>query len=161
MAFLPALAAVASLASAAVGAAGTISAGIYQKQVADNNAKIARMAAADEEMRGVQEAALQDQKTSAKMAEQRAGQSASGIDIGEGSPLAIRESTEDLAKLDRKTTVENAGKRAWGLRNQAANMEAEGKAGLAASYMEGTSTLLAGASSFGSKWNSFKTSGIF
>lgn len=159
MAFLPALAAVASLASTAVGAAGTISAGIYQKQVVDNNAKIARMATADEEMRGVQEAALQDQKTSAKMAEQRAGQSASGIDIGEGSPLAIRESTEDLARLDRKTTVENANKRAWGLRNQASNIEAEGKAGLTASYLEGGASLLSGASSFGSKWNSFKTTG--
>lgn len=167
MAFLPALGALAaaaapalSLASGVVGAAGAVSAGMYQGQVAKNNAKIARMAADQEDMNGRQESMMQDRKVAAAMSEQKAQQGANNLDVDSGSTLAIRVSTRDLGTEDRQTLANNTAQRSWSLRTQAGQMEAEGKAQQASGYIDAVSSMLGGASGFASKWDVYKTKGV-
>lgn len=159
--FLAAAAPLLSLASGAIGAVGAVSSGIYQNQVAKNNAQVARWAADAEKQKGETEAFEADRKAAAEMGEQKAMQAASGLNIDSSSFSSVRDSSQKIASTNRQRIATNTSARVWGLNQEAQNMEAQGKAAQTAGFLEGAGSMLGGLSSFGSKWNSFKTQGIF
>jgi len=139
----------------------------YQAQVNANNAIVAGQNARYATEAGRVAGQSQDLRTRALLGQQEAAQSASGIDLTSGSPLAVRESTRQLGRLDTLSTVQKSNLDAYGYQAQATGFEAEAglekqKAGYAeqAGRTAVLGTILGGASSFASKWNAFRNVGV-
>lgn len=90
----------------------------YQATVANKNSAVAEEYAKSEEQRGQVE--FENTKIAGKqiISAQKAGQGASGLDVGSGSPLRVRQSQAVLNELDAATVLSNAAKRAYGFRTQ-------------------------------------------
>lgn len=162
MAVVPAL----MVASAVVGAAGSISSGIaaknaadYQAAVANNNATIAQQNAEYAMKAGYAQAENQSRKGAANLGRIKTAQAASGVDVNSGSALDVQEGQRETNQLDTETVLNNAQLHAYGYRTQATNFEAEskldtmkGEAAQTASYFKAGGDLLSSASSIGGKW---------
>lgn len=96
-----------------------------QSQVNRNNAQIAEWQAEDATTRGQQSASRVRQKYSQLKGTQRATMAANGVDLGVGSALNILTDTDQFKDIDANTTLDNAAKEAWALRNQVAGYTAE------------------------------------
>src|SRR5205823_6287127 len=123
---------VASAGSAGIGAIGTgqkadaESASYNSKaQVAANNAKIAKMNADQATFAGGVAAESNDLKTKNLVATQLVTQAASGLDVGSGTAVNLRESAASLGHLDTLTILNNASKNAQGFKAQGMNFQAE------------------------------------
>ena len=115
----------------------------YQSQVAQNNADSADEAARDAIKRGEIAAQNQRRKNSQLLGTQRAVQAARGLDIGEGSALAILEDTAYFGEVDEQTIRDNAAREAWGISIQGGNYKAQ--AGLLDAQANGINPLFSGA----------------
>lgn len=98
----------------------------------------------------------------------RAAQSASGIDMGSGSPVKVREGQRMITEMDTKTIAENTARRAYGFETQAATEAEQGR--LYSKAADSTrssiplkvmSSLLSSATSVSSKWLQGSQSGLF
>lgn len=156
-----------------VSAAGQLFGGIgqsqqynYMAQVASNNAAITH---ANEQAGLVANSIAESEfktKTGLTIATQKAAQSANGLDINIGSPVAVREATQHIGDIDAAMIHYNASREAFGLETQAANDRAQ--AGLDSTAAKNAifkglygagSTILSGASSLNQKWAQYKMSG--
>jgi hypothetical protein len=139
----------------------------YQAQVNINNQLIAQQNARYAVTAGQTNAQAQDFRTRSLIGQEEAAQGASGVDLTTGSPKAVVESTRQLGRLDTLNTVQKSNLEAYGYTTQATGFGAEAqlerqKAGYAttAGIIGSTGTILGGASSFASKWNSFRNEGL-
>lgn len=158
------LGAVGSIASgnAAAGAAGeNARMAEYQAQVARNNQAIANQNAETEAEVGVEQANRKSMEGAAVGARIKAAFAASGVDPNTGSARRVAVSQRELSNLDTQTVMQNAERKVYGYRVQAANFGAQ--AGLntmqenldwsqvspdiTGGYLKAGSTLLSGASS--------------
>ena len=117
---LPALSTVATVASVGIGAIGTVmqmqAAGAqaeaqakqaqYQAEVARNNALIEEQNAQAATIAAAVEAQDQDRAALAELGALLSDQSASGLDLGSGSFMQIREGQETIAAVDRARLIQ-------------------------------------------------------
>lgn len=97
---------------------------------------------------------------------QRVAQAAGGFDVNRGSNLAVQESTQKIGAVDQETIRTEAGRKAYGARQQAemSDLEAElqdqvGANARAAGQTNVFSTLLGTATSVADKWFRYSQSG--
>lgn len=173
----PAVAAASSLqwglASMGATAASDVAAGIgesqqynYQAQVARNNAFITRTnATSDLAAAGYTESAA---KTEAGklLATQTVGKAASGVDVGVGSPVAVREASARTSAMDAALIHYNATRAAIGSAQTAADYETQAKLDETAAknsktlgYTKASASLIGGAASLANRWAQFQQSG--
>lgn len=171
---LATVALVGSTLSAGVGAVGAISsanaqsdAAKYQAQVATNNATIAGQNARYAAAAGATQAQARDFKTRATVGAIEAAQGSSGIDVGSPTSKEVRDSAEQLGRLDTATIMSNAMLQSRAYSAQATNFDAQ--AGLdkmqasnaqTAGGIGAFTSLLSGASSFSDKWLRYQTAGV-
>lgn len=121
MAFLPALVAGASVLS---GAAGLMT-GMYQAQVAQNNAKIMQRNAETALEAGQNAESMQRIKTGKEVAAVRAGAAAHGVDVNTGTPLDVQTATATSGELDALAVRYNAARQAYGYGVEAQNYKSQ------------------------------------
>lgn len=153
-----------------VGAAGEYASGVgasqqylYQAQVAANNAQITRENATSGLATAGYAESAQKMETGQLVSTQRAAQSANGVDVAIGSPLAVRESTMSLGAMDSAVLHFNAAKAAYGLDAEAANLDTQSSLYRAAASnakrvgaSKAFSTILAGATSISGKMSQYQ-----
>lgn len=150
----------AALAAAAAykGAAAEKDAAKWQAQVAGANAATSQALAVDALARGDIAAASAVRKGNQLQGRQRAVMAARGVDLTQGSPLAILQDTQYFTDIDAATVRSNAAREAWGYRTQGVNYQ--NQAIFAQSRADQTNPLLsagmAGAASYfgatGGRW---------
>lgn len=99
----------------------------YQGEIAKNNAMISQYQANDASRRGA--AAAQDhmQKVAQIRGAQTTSLAARGLDIGEGSSLALLQDTDLMGQRDKNQILQNAGMERWGLDIQTGNFNESAK----------------------------------
>lgn len=117
----------ATMAAGAVTAYSQYQTGKYNEAVADNNATLAERQAVDAEERGKIEADEHRERVQRIISEQRAGMSASGVEINSGSALDLIVGTREMGELDALRIENNAAREAYGYRSQGMNYKAQGK----------------------------------
>lgn len=139
---------------------------LYQSQVAENNAIIARENAEAELSAGAYAQSRAGMETTALIADQTAAQAANGLDISLGSPVAVREASARIGALDRAMIHYNAAREAYGLERQAQEFGSESemlkiaaKNAKRAGYMKAAGTLLGTASSISGMARQYKIQG--
>lgn len=147
-----AIAAAAAVASAGVGTAGAIQSGKSQEDMAEYNAAVATEdAKAAKYKAGYDEQAHRDQVRKTLSA-QRAAYGASGVDMT-GSPLLVMEDTAQQGELDA-LAIRYGGDVEASRQRSAANLyRMQGSSAKTSSYYQAGSTLLSGASSTLSNYN--------
>lgn len=152
--------------SAAMGAQSASAA--YQAQVAKMNEKIAKQNANITMQSGLDEQYHKGMETRALIGTQKAAQAANGIDVTTGSAKGVRDSTYILGRMDEMTIMRNASHKADAYMAQAANYSADAelynfqaKSADSAKDYAMLSTLIGGATSFASKWQSLSQAGAF
>jgi hypothetical protein len=160
-----------ALASALVGAAGSVQQGKaanasakYNAKVADMNARISERRAYDSIERGKTEEQAKRREVAQFKGRQEAAMSANGVDVGFGSPLDTLVDTATMGELDALTVRSNAAREAYGHQVEASNKTADanlsrmnGKAAKTGSYFQAAGTLLSGV---GDAWGSYKKSSM-
>jgi F0F1-type ATP synthase membrane subunit c/vacuolar-type H+-ATPase subunit K len=152
MAFIAPLLPALSVIGAGIGAVGQIQSGMYQGQVADNNAKIAAQNAEYARESGQQQAAVTSMKGASKVAHVKAAQAASGIDVNTGSAADVTTGEREVAKLDVDTVLNNAELQAYGYTTQQASFKAQAQQDRTAAIIGATGDLFSAASSLDFKW---------
>lgn len=139
-------------------AMGTFSNARTDKRAAQSNATYAEYQAEDAKHRG--DLALQQvrRNTSQVKGSQRAGLAAKGLDITEGSPLALLTDTDYFGAVDENIVKENTAREVQGFRTAGSNYAAEAK-GINPWLAAGASGL-ATAGTVADRWYQYKTSGI-
>lgn len=134
----------------------------YQAQVARNNQTIAEQNAAQETAKGNAEAERASTRSAALLAQTRAEQAASGVDVDTGSAVDVRKSQRLLAETDAQTIRYNAAQAARGYTLQGQGFGAQAGVNSAeaaniksAADVGATGTLLGNASAVGSKYASW------
>jgi hypothetical protein len=161
--------------SAAVSAVGAIQQGRaasnaanYQAQVARNNQVIADQNASFALQQGQQQTAAKQQQTAQTISDQRAITAASGIDPNRGSSVRIQGDTAALGALDAATISNNAARTAWGYETQgidfgaqASLLQSQASSASTAGELGAFSSVIGGASSVASKWQTYNQQGVF
>jgi hypothetical protein len=153
--------------SAIFGGISAMNAANYQSAVASNNAKIMALSKDQALIAGQNEESRQKMKTSQLVAEQKATQGASGIDVAVGSPVDVRESTQAQGDLDAQTIRYNYARQAYSYgteaqnyQNEATMQKAAGKDALLGGILKGGASFVGGASSIANNKLKFQDVGI-
>jgi len=134
----------------------------YQAQIAENNARIAKLNAGYTAQVGEIDSTNEGMKTAADVAAMKAKQGASGVDVNSGSALDARLAAERIGQINALTIKSNKAREAWGYRVDSSNEELQASldkrsAGYA---MEGAQiasggTLLGGIGNFAGQLSNF------
>lgn len=116
--------------------------GAYAINTSRENARLARLAAADATTRGEQDAGRERMATSQEIGSMRTAFGASGVDGSVGSPLKAMRDTRVMSEMDALTIKNNAAREAWGYKMQAKQAIEEGDMALRRSKAQATGTLL-------------------
>lgn len=146
MSFLPIIGAAAS-------AFGTLESGMFQSQVARNNATIATQNAGYAREAGQEQAAIASRKGAAQIGAIKTGFAASGVDVNSGSAADVEVGARETEKLDAETVLNNAELQAYGYTTQATDFEAQSKQDEAGAIWGSLGTLTGNAQSLGFKWS--------
>lgn len=156
--------AIASLGTSVLGGAtaavGSVMSGQAAQAATNYRAQVARNMAEHALAVGRVEAQKQGFKTASIIGQQRAQQSASGVEVDVGSPVDVRASAAQMGALDTETILNNAAQKAWGLRSQATLDEFSGEAAATEGWLKGLSSAMSTASGVGDKWLKYRTSGV-
>jgi hypothetical protein len=98
----------------------------YQSQVARNNAVMAKQAAEYEDKVTGQKVAASELKNRADIGTIKATQGASGVTAGTGSNRTVLKSAAEIGALNAGTEQQKGQAKAYGLRQTAVNLEAQG-----------------------------------
>lgn len=134
---------------AVVGAAGTVQEGLFNSEVAKNNAIVAGQNADYARASGAQQADVASMKGAAKVARIKTGQAAGNIDVNTGSAVDVQAGQREVNKLDVDTIINNAELQAYGYTVQQNNFEAQSDQAIASAVWGATGDLLSSASSMG------------
>lgn len=129
-----------------------IAQGVYQSQVADNNAKIARWNAAISRQRSEIEQQDLDHQAKGQMGELVAAQGASGISLGSPSAMRTRSTAAALSREDALRVRYKGAIEGWNYDNQAADFKSQSQVSLLGGFVSGASSLIGSASSVSDKW---------
>jgi hypothetical protein len=133
--------------------------GMFQAGVAQMNARIARQNAEYADYAGEKEAHSYGMGAAQQMGKIKAGQGASGLDVGSGSAKDVQTSQSIVTSMDLAQIRENAAKAAYAYRTQASGFDMEavgarvgGQNAMAASRINAQTSIIASASSVADKW---------
>lgn len=118
--------------------------GDYEQAMGEINARRAEFQAEDSIKRGERDAAKVKKEGKRLRGAQRAAMAAQGIEVNDGSALAIQEDTAALAAEDATTVKNNAWREAWGFKVQASDYRAAGRMAKMAARREGRTSFLTG-----------------
>lgn len=140
----------------------------YQAQVARQNQQIADQNAQFALQQGEQQVNAKQQQTAETISAQRAITAAGGIDPNQGSSARIQGDTAALGALDAATIRNNAQRSAYGFQTQGMNfadnaalLSQQSSNASSAGALGAFSSIVGGASSVSSKWNTFQQQGAF
>lgn len=136
--------AMSSLASAYTQSQAAKTQGEFQKQQAEQNARLAEMQAKETEAAGEKQAAQHRAKVKALVGSQKAALAAQGIDIGAGTALDLIGQTTEAGEDDAATIRMNAYKQAFGIRQEAQMGVNQGQFDYLSGRNEARNTLLTG-----------------
>jgi hypothetical protein len=135
----------------------------YQAGIAAMNAQIAKQNAAYETAVGETRAQESGMKTRAQIGSTRAQQGASGLDVNSGTNVSVRASEAELGNFEQSIIRSDAARRAYGQEVVAAQETAQSQVDMMAAdnaktagLLGGFTSILGGASSFGSKYLQFQ-----
>lgn len=142
-----------------VNAGANIAAGIGGLEENQFKAKVAGMNAEAALRAGTLAEQSSKLKYGALEAEQKVAQAANGVQVGSGSALAVRESTERISAMDAALIHYNAARQAFGEAAQAQAYKAAGVGALAKGLSGAATSFLSGANSLSDKWLAYQRSG--
>lgn len=138
----------------AVGAVGgPILGGMFQAQVATNNAQTEAQNAQYAEESGQEEAATSSLKGAASGAAVKAGLAANGVDVNSGSAVDVEASERGANQLDAETVLSNANLQAYGYTVQSQNDKTEATQDEVGGLLKGAGGLVGSASSLPFRWS--------
>lgn len=146
-------------ASAVTGALSSYNSGVYQSQVAQNNARIAKYNETLALQKGQQEAQISGLRTGQTLGKQRAAAGAAGIDADVGSPERLQGDTKGFGAQDQLTLTNNAALQGWGYNTQANSFLAESGLDRSKAVTSAVGSLIGGASDTTDKWQQWKDNG--
>src|SRR5690606_26806172 len=120
--------------------------GKTQEAVAEVNAENARQQAAQQKDTAVAQAEKIRKAAAQQRSEANAALAASGVSVGEGTPVTINDTINLNAEQDAYTAILNGTRNANASLNQAAIFDAQGRDAINSSYLDAGSSLLAGGS---------------
>lgn len=136
----------------------------YQAAVARNNAIIAKQYADAERVRGQRLEDVKRLDTAQTLSKARVAAAAGNIDVNSGSALRVQEDVAMLGESDALTIRSNAARAAYGYEVQGMNYSAQaeldnrrGNEAARAGQLNAFASLIGGASSVASRWDSFRT----
>lgn len=132
---------------AGVSAISSISAGMYQGQVAQNNATIATQNAAYATAAGQQQGAIESAKGAARGAEIKTALAANNVDVNSGSAVDVEAGERGTDALDTASVINNADLTAYGYTTQAVNDKAQAQQDEEGGILAGVGGILGKASS--------------
>ena len=149
---------------AGVGAYSAYQSNQFQAAVAKNNAAIATQNSDIAQEQGAQQESISKGQTTQRVGAELAAQGANGVDVGYGSPAAVREGTQEMGNFDAQNVRYNALMRSLGFNEQANSdlvnakeSEAASYTGAASSLIQGTGSFLSSGASLASKWASIQS----
>jgi hypothetical protein len=156
----------ATLVSGFVGAAGDLFKGQaesnmynFQAGIAQMRAKVATQNAEWARQSGEENALISGLRSRFQIGQIKAGQGASNIAVGSGSPAAVRAGQTEMAQLDESIIRTNAARRAFGQEVEAAADTAQAGAyrvaadtSITAGEIGAAGSILGGATGVSSKW---------
>lgn len=154
-----AISTVATIASTVVGTIGSVMSGEAQSAAASYNAKIQQQNAKWASEAGDQQAAIESQKTRARVGEIKAAQGANNIEVDSGSAPDVRSSASELGELSALTIRSNAAKQAYGYQAQANLDQQNAQMSEMAGMVGGLGTLIGGAGQAATNWENWSLSG--
>lgn len=143
---------IAMLASAAVGTVGTIYSGMQQAAAAEDQAQIAENNAAYEADANKQQAEKIRRMAKAQRGEANAALAASGVKLGEGTPLAIQKDIIQKSEEDALSAMLTGSRALKSGSDQADMLRASGEAASTSGYITALST---GATAYGN-WKTLR-----
>jgi hypothetical protein len=129
---------------------------VYQSQVADNNAKIARWNAAITRQSSEIEQQDLDHQAAGQMGELVAAQGASGVSLGSPSSMRTRSTAAALSREDALRVRYKGSMDAWNYDNQAKDFKSQSQISLLGGFVKAASSLVGSASSVSDKWSWMK-----
>jgi hypothetical protein len=143
------IAAAATVAGSAYGAAKADEIGSLEARTLEQNADAKDKAAAQADAAGTSQATAAKVKASQEIGQARAELGGSGLDLSRGSPLDAIGDARMLSELDVQTIRNNAAREAWGYRVAAMNDRVNADLTRKGARQKVTGTLLGGAASLG------------
>lgn len=116
----------------------------WQQMISNENREMANLLAEDSIRRGKKRATQISKNARVLIGAQRAAFAAQGIDISEGTALAIQEETAAFAAEDALAIKNNAWREAWGFKTEALRETARGQLSELSSRTRQRATLLTG-----------------
>lgn len=147
-----------------ISAASALGSAIYQKNMADMNARIADDNAKRAIERSQVEQQSQDDMTRGMLGEQEAAMSSSGLSLNSRSSVMTRKAARELGRLDA-LNIRQAGEiEAYNYKAEAASQRAMGKAALfnggmnmLSSFIGGTTSMIGGSQSTSKSYDPWVT----
>jgi len=128
----------------------------FQKDMANRNARIAEMQAADAIQRGEAEADQYGQQVDQLISQQKAALAANGILIDQADTSGkVLLDTREVGERDMLQIRNNAARQAWGFRVNAQDSRLQGQVAMLEGRNKQISSLLSGADAVASKWYKF------
>lgn len=126
-------------------AVGAIGSGIAQQNAAEYNAAVDRNNAIQANQAAQQQAAAKEQEVQSRLGTEKAAYGASGVDVSQGTPVAVMSNTAAQGKLDAMTLLYGGHVRANADLNAARLAQYEGDVASTTGYIDATAGLLKGA----------------
>jgi hypothetical protein len=142
----------AAIASTAVGAGTAIYSGIQASNTADANAEQARREADATQVAAMTQAEKIRRAGRSQVSEANAALAASGVSIGEGTPVMIGQKITENAELDAYATILSGKRKATTLNDQAAIGTWQGQASKTAGFVNAGASLLGGVAKSQKGW---------
>lgn len=140
------LAAVASAVGTLTSIAGTVSAAQSQASAANYNAEVANQSAIAERQRAAYEAGLIKDDQRRTIALQRAAGASSGLDISQGTPVAVMGDTRLASEMDILSRKYSGESSATGLESDADRFQSEARSSRIGGLLGGLATGVRGVS---------------
>lgn len=131
-----------------VSAYGAYSQGQAQQQVANYNADVAKQTATAKRQEAAYEIGMQRENRQRLVARQRAGGVSAGLDISQGTPVAVFGDTYKQTEMDILARKYSGDAQATAYLNDARQMKASGAAAKQGGLVSAGSTLLGGFSNY-------------
>lgn len=135
----------------------------YQAQVTERNKQMLEYQAEDRAEQGRLQEEQHRQKVRQLMGTQRAGLSASGVTLDDGSAVDLMTDTATIGEMDAQTIRQNTAKDIWAIRNQQQGLDAEssllmsrGKAAAQSGTVGAFGSLLGGAGRVAGDWYKYE-----
>lgn len=143
---LPVIGTVLSVAAPIIG-------GLFQGQVASNNATAEKQNAEYATEAGQQQAAVSSLKGAASGASLKATMAANGTDVNTGSAVDVQTSEREANQLDAETVLSNANLQAYGYTVQSQNDKTQATQDVVGGLLKGAGGLVGNASSLPFSWS--------